>query len=554
MSESVNLYVFSNQGTGEVDAIYSPDGAFKDMPAYGFDDMEFLRRPYLMIPRLSQYSKWFIQSNKETNIWLSEQDPVVRLIMKLTSSLVIGDGMKSKIFQDLTLTTEDKDLTDIIREWVRCPVGSSPDNRGKTMSSWVIPMIFNDNITCGASAWYKRIGVNGFARPEEVGKLAIKWLDPRSYVKVFSEFHGYAKLIQFRRVQYDSPKNLKEFDKWMPAIRSLYKSLSSTGPVIDLPPIDIKSEDYYWFNLFIKPPIETILQTIVSKIVLRFLEDRFIEKATYPFFVVKVPRHAVRDSNQENFQKKLNHISKIIAQYRSGDCIAIEGVEYDFKNGEAIKISEGWEIEVIDIQKASIDFSNTFRHLNSEIAYGLLSSISVVSPMSVEGGRTTSGVGNSIGANINQIVRQLRLTLADEFRYIFRDVIKLKTGKKVDLRLIDISFSKIREEDAAQFLNQIISTHGAGMLLTNEGRLLLDRIGMDLPPLPFEMTPEGQTALQIDELLNTEEPPVPQSFLQITASTKVTEMEQVRDQVEKSKQMKEEKVKAEKEKLKGKTE
>lgn len=550
MSDAVNLYVFSNQGSGTVDAMYSPDNAFKDMPMHGFDDMEFIRSPYLLIPRLSQYANWFIKPNVATNIWLFKQDPVVKLIYKLVVSLVVGDGIKAKVFKDLKLTEEDVELTDIIHEWLRCPVGQSPDNRGKTMSSWVIPMIFRDNYTAGYSAWYKFIGNSLYSRPEEVGKLMIKWLDPRTYVKVMHEFYGYSKLIQFPRVQYDLPKSIKEFESWRPAMRSVYQHLSSTGPVIDMPPRDIQSDKYYWFNLFIDPPINTIVQTIISKITLRFLEDRFIEKATYPFFVVRVPRNAMRDANEANFQKKLQGVSQIIAEYRSGDCIAIEGCEYDFKSGEAIKLSEGWEIEVIDVNRASIDFSNTFRLLNSEIAYGLLSSISTVSPMSVEGGRTTSGVGGNIGANINQIIRQLRISLADGFRYILRDVIKLKKGVDTDLRLIDLAFSKIREEDAAQFLNQIISTHGAGMLLTNEGRLLLDRIGMDLPPLPFEMTPEGQLALQIDEVLDAEEPAIPQSFLSITAGEKITEMEQVRDDIKKAKEMEKQKAAEAEQKMK----
>jgi len=505
---------------------------FKNLVQLGQEDMDYIFEPYVIVPRLAEMRQWYVNPTKNTNVYFHDMDPAVAILTQIFDAMVIGDGLKVKIFEDYTGRSENTKYTQRVDRWLRSPSGASGDNRGKTVDNWVIPHLMRDCRTTGGSAWYKFIGYNPVSPQEEVGKVMMKWIDPRSYTRVHHDYYDWVKLMQWQRIQNDLPESRDKFDKWAPARHWWEGNFSSAGQNIDKGWVHIPSDKYYYFNVYQNATFNTVLQLVVSKFKLRYLQDIFVEKGTFPFFIVKVPRNYVRDADDAKFQAKLRNISKLVAKFRAGDCFAIEGEEYNVGvDGQKIILSDGWEITPVEISDKSINFGEMFRQLDEEIAYGLGIPMASITAGGVQGRTTSLSTGGQINANVGIIVKRVRQTIADTFRFVIQDVLYEETGEKVDLELISIAFSKIREEDAAQFLNTLISYQGAGALTTNELRMYGNRIGLELEPLPPEMTPEGRMMLGLDEML-AEEPPIPPSFLRI--KNPMTEMEKVRDEIDKT--------------------
>jgi hypothetical protein len=219
----------------------------------------------------------------------------------------------------------------------------------------------------------------------------------------------------------------------------------------------------------------------------------------------------------------------MIATFISGDVIAIEGEEYTVDgSGNKITLSEGWVIERIEVKTGSVDFEKSIMQLDNEISSSLMSSMAMITGTVMQG-KTTLTAGANVNMNIVRIVKNARTTISEIFKFIFFDVIRLETGDEIDPKLIDISFSKIREEDAAQFLNLLTTMHNIGAATTNEVRANTDRIGLPLEPLPPEMTPEGKALLVIEELLEDEAFELPPSWS--VPRGPVTQMEEEMDAV-----------------------
>jgi len=517
------LFAHFDSTTRNVDFAYSPNGGFGDLPQIGYDDGEFLRTPYISIPRLSELGSWLLQPSKNTNWFLFWNDPVVQGLNYLFSSLVIGDGVTAKILVSRGDKAVDDELSDICNEWLQYPCGKSPDQRGKSLNNFVLPLIMADNVTCGASAWYKFIGNPAYSPNSEIGEMMIRWLDPRSYVPLRHDYYGWFKLIQFPIIQPGLPVDRDRFDtEWRPAFRNRTGNYQVPGPSVDAREVHLTSDKFYWFDIFLRPLINSVLQHLVSKVVLTFYRDKFIEKATFPFFLIRVPRHAMRDANEEKFKEKLNYISKIISEYRTGDAVGIEGEEYD---EEGNILSKGWEVVPVDISKSSIPFAEMFRQIDEQISYGMIMSMASISPSGVSGMNTTIATGGQIGANTQMSVKRVRRSLADTFKFILQDVILFKTGILKEIDLIDLNFSKIRVEDLASFLNVLSTFRANGALMTNEMREHGEDLGLPLEPMPDELTSEGQMLAQMGaeaEAAEDEqglgigegpEPEIPDSFL-----------------------------------------
>jgi hypothetical protein len=503
-------------------AAVSPTGGFKDMPSIGYDDGEFLKTPHLVIPRLAQLAQWMVKPSKNTNWFLYWSDSVLQILTNIYKSMLIGDGMKP-VVMDEKGEEEIPDLSIVCQDWMMAPCGSSPDNRGFTIDNFVIPLILIDCLTCGGSAWYKQFGMEGIHHQEEVGELMVKWLDPRTYATVRHDIYGWFKLMQYRSMQPNLPMNREQFDtQFNPTLMTQFGHLSGSGQVNWAPPINIKSADFYWFNLFLRPPVSSIVQALISKLILSFLRDKFVEKAVIPFLLVKVPRHAIRDASEKKFMEKLDYVGKVISEYRSGDAIGVQGEEY---NNDGTIITKGWEVTPIDITKVTMDFNALFRQLNEEIGWGVYMSIATISPSGVQGQTTHMATGGEINANIIQEVKSQRRMLSQVFQWILKDVIEHKTGEVVKPSQVKIEFSKIREEDAALFLNVLNSLKASGALLTNEMRREADRLGVKLKDLPEEMTPEGQMFAEQEAEVNpmNKEADIPDIFMETSEESEDTE-------------------------------
>jgi hypothetical protein len=529
-STEKTIAVFNALQTGFT-AINATDAPWKGMAQIGLDDMEFFTDPFVVVPRLYELADWMVYPSKNTNVLLFKLDAVIRILYEIMVGDVVGDGPKVKVYEAAEKKDVDQELTSLCEEWFNKPCGSSGANRGKTYETWVVPKIIFDSLTCGGSAWHKFIGYAPVSPPDEVGELMVHYMDPRSYVVVAHDYApSWTKIVQLPVAQWGLPKTKAEFDEWYPIVRNRFQH-RTLGQAVYNDPVHIDAEDYYWFNPFMWPPMNTILNKVISKLTLTYLQDKFLEKATFPFFIVKVPRNREVDVDDDQFLSKLQTISQLIAQYRAGDVLAIEGEDYGVNgSGEKVEYSEGWEVVPLEIKSGTIDFEAAFRSLNEEIANGMLSSMSQISSIGAQGRSSTLTTGGNINANLTIVRKIVRLSLSMTTKYVLRDVIKLKKNVDKDVSLIDIDFTKTREEDAAQFLNQIISFHGSGALTTNELRRYGARIGMDLPPLPPEMTPEGKAAMGMEEMMADLTFQIPKSLTDINSPE--IEMDEVREEIE----------------------
>jgi hypothetical protein len=511
-------------------AINATDAPWKGMVQVGLDDMEFYSDPFVVIPRLYELSDWMVYPSKNTNILLFKLDETIRILFEIMVGDVIGDGPKVKVYEDSDKKDVDQELTSLCEDWFNKPCGEGGPNRGRTFETWVVPKVIFDSLTCGGSAWHKFIGYAPISPPEEVGELMIDYMDPRSYVVVGHDYARWMKIVQLPVVQWGLPRTKEEFDIWYPIVRSRFQH-RTFGQAVYNDPIHLDADEFYWFNPFMWPPMNTVLQKVISKLTLTYLQDKFIEKATFPFFVVKVPRNREVDVDDVDFMTKLDTISQMIAQYRAGDVLAIEGEDYGVNNAqEVVTYSKGWEIVPLEIKSGTIDFEAAFRSLNEGIASGMLSSMAQISSIGVQGRTSTVSTGGNINANLTIVRKIVRMSLAMTTKYILRDVIKLKTGTDKKVSLIDIDFTKTREEDAALALNQYISYHGAGAMTTNELRRYGARIGMDLPPLPPEMTPEGKAAMGMEEMMADLTFQIPKSLTDIKSPE--IEMDEVKQEID----------------------
>jgi hypothetical protein len=524
-----------NAYQGQYMAVPMPSGMFQDNVQTTGDDLIYRYEPYLVTPRLIQLQDWLVAPSKNTNYYLYQKCSTAQLIIRNKTNMVIGDGIKPKVYLDEDLKEEDVDATNILRKWIENPCGRSSDWRGISMDSFVLPWIVLESHVFGHSCWHKYVGMKGFDDPVDAGRLYLRRIDPRTFVMVEHPFTGRKKLMQYRIVQPGIPETEEDWLRWNPTIKNRYQEHYNISRSVEMPSLHIPSEDYYRFNPFLHAPFNTILQDITSELVIKFLRDKFIEKATYPFFIVSVPRNDMTDPDDAAFDDKLNNVAKLLSSYRAGDCFAIEGERYRVaSNREKVLLDEGWKIEILDVTKAHIDFDQAIRGLRESISEGLYSSHGIFSGTGQSGKVTTYTVGSNVVNMVILDAQMMRGSIRSVFKDIFRDVLYFETGRLYGKDLIDMAFTKIREEDAAQFLNQLISYHGAGALTTNELRGYGDRIGMELKPFPAEMTPEGQAALGITELLDDDIFDIPSSWLSI--KNPQIEMEKVREEITKEKE------------------
>ncbi len=506
-------------------AVPLSESPFANFPIYGSDDVNYIYDIYAILPRVAYLEKWMLTPGKNTNIYLFGKDEIAQMITDLHISNVVGDGMNVKVFFDIEHREQDVEMTELCQEWMSRPSGAGPDDMDKTVDSFIIPKIITDNVQTGECNFHRFIGTRGISNPVDIGKFMINWLEPRTLVRKQGPHTKQTSLIQYPVVQSGYPKDREGFAGWNPTVMSFYQQHYNYALSEILAPIEIPSKELFRFNLFHgEIPMNHAIQDITSKISMKFLEDKFLEKATYPFFYIKVPRNMQRDGDDDKFDARLSRTSKLINKFRAGDVFAVEGERYRIGNtGEKQILDEGWEIQPIDLTKAHIDFGDFERRRNESIAHALRGTMAMITSIGVQGRSTTLTTGGQINANMQMIYKQWRISISNVFGKIFRDLMKVEAGRKVPITLIEISFTKNREEDAAQFLNQMISLNGIGAMTTNEVRKDASRIGMELKPLPPEMTPEGQTALGLDDLLNRAPFVVPPIFLESDIET--TQME-----------------------------
>ena len=472
----------------QADAVGSPVSAWwappNSRPQIMEVDITPFFDPYTYIPRLYELREWFTRPNAALMYFLFWKDNVVRNLTKQLTTMIVGDGFRVKILNreenEFGEREERQDITKSINNWLGRIGG-----KGRSVNNYVIPWVMIDNIATGGSSFYKYIGEEG-DDDDEIGELMLKHLDPRSYVVVHQDFRDWRKLVQFPIVQHGVTENMTraQFNNWKPSLQWSYiHRFSSAGYTKQLPPRDIPWNKQYYFDLFFRAPMNTIIEDIISKMQAKFFHIKGLEKVSFPFMLIKVPRHSVRDNDDAKYKTKLDDAAQIGAEIRSGDSFAFPGIEY---TDDGTKLTEGWQVEVIDTASKLKDFQVDIRMLNEEIAIGLFLNIAMVSASGVMGQQTHQATG----ANLMSITQMLGKTLRAEIQamlfQVIKDYVLLKFNEKLEDEDIEEQWSKLREADVAAFFQIIIQSYSQQLVSLNEARSLMERIGIDLDPLDEE--------------------------------------------------------------------
>lgn len=455
--------------------------------------------PYLFVPRLFELREWVTRPSNPLLYFLFWKINTVRNLTKQLSTLIIGDGFRVKIWKDEEdergQKIEWEEVTKDVNEWY-----SKIGGKGRSVDNYLIPWVLVDNVSCGRASFYKYIGEEG-DDDDEIGQLMLKHIDPRSYVVVHQDFRDWRKLVQFPIIQDGIRENMtrKEFENWKPSISwSRIWHFSSPGLTKQLPPRDIPWNKQYYFDLFLKSPMYTIVEYCISKLQIELYHIKGVEKYSFPFVLVKVPRHSVRDMDDTKYQQKLKDAALVGAEMRAGDAFAAEGEEYD-ENGRIL--SKGWEFDTLDTKNALKDFTPDFRLIDEQIAVGMFMNIAQLSSSGVQGQQTHLATGSNLQSIVQQFGKTLRAEIKNVMFQITKDYVFMNYNVQLEDEQIEEQWSKIREGDIAAFF-QIIFQAFTGQLITfDEARSLMGRIGIDLPEIDQEdtmppMEEEGEESAQ----------------------------------------------------------
>lgn len=440
--------------------------------------------PYLFVPRLFELREWVTRPSKALKYFLLWKENTVRNLTKQLITLVVGEGFNVRILSSEVKENgereEEEEISKGVNSWLNRIGG-----KGRSVNNYLIPWVILDNVSTGGCSFYKYIAEEG-DDDDELGELYCKHLDPRTYVVVHHDFRDWRKLVQFPIVQNGITEDMSrdQFENWKPSLNwSMIWHFSSPGLTKQLPPRDIPWNKQYYFDLFFKAPMDTVVEDIISKMQAKLYHIKGLEKYAFPFIVIKVPRHAIRDVDDAKFQQKLKDAAQIAAEMRTGDSFAFEGREYD---ADGRTLSEGWEIVPIETARQMKEFQPDVRMLDEQIAIGLFMNIAMISSSGTMGQQTHMATGANLNSNIQMLGKDLRAEIQIGLFEIIKDYVLLKYNVKLEDDQIEEQWSKIREADIASFFQVIFQSYTGQLITFEEARALMSRISIDLPEISQE--------------------------------------------------------------------
>lgn len=463
----------------------------KNYPQSTFDVRHDPYSPFLVIPRLAELRNWIVFPTKSTNIALYNGDGVVQNLIDQFIGMVRGDGTTITIY-DEDLKGEDELYTNFAREWSRKAGG-----KNRSLDSYVIPWWVIDNMTTGYSVFAKYFGREDDMMVEP-GDMALVHLDPRLYAPVGHDTRLWRKIVMYPIKQSQMPDSRTGFDKWVPSMRGPYAPYSSSGMVDWTKPIELPYNTYYDCMLWLgKAPLSTIVSEMISTIELRFYRNKAFEKTAFPIILIRVARHSERDQNDAKFLDKLQSASSMGAEFRNGESIAIEGKEYD---GDGQVISEGWEVQVLDVKTPTMDFTNAFRLIDEQKAYGLRMSMALLTTTGLEGQKHSLTGGANVMESVSIPVKAVRSQIRDIIQNILNDLIFLHFDDELDINRIDVQFGESRERDVAGFSGMLFQAFDRNIVSMEETRQNLRRVG-----LPLEFKSEDELLDEMSERMQAQQ-------------------------------------------------
>jgi len=440
-------------------------------PQFTMDERYDPMQPFMVIPRLRELANWMVFPDKSTNIFLFNNDGLVQNLVAQYQAIIVGDGAKITVYEE-DLKAEDEELTRACRDWSKHAGG-----KGRSLDSYVIPWWIVDNVTTGYSVMAKYIGKKDDDMVDE-NDLALIHIDPRLYAPVGHDDRLWRKIIVYPIRQMLLPETKDRFDAWVPSFRGPYAPFSSAGMTVYEKPVQLPANAYYDCTLFLGiAPVSAIASEMISTLEMRFYRNKAYEKCAFPIVLIRVSRSTERDANDEKFIAKLNSASKMGAEIRNGDSIAIEGKEYD---SDGRILSEGWEISTLDVKSQMLDFAQAFRLIDEQKAYGLRTSMAMLTSSGIEGQKHTMSTGANINANVGMTAKSIRTYIRDKLVTVLSDYIFWKYGKVIKDEQIDIQFSEIRETDVSAYSGVIFQAFDRSLITYSEARQHLRKVGLNI--------------------------------------------------------------------------
>lgn len=427
--------------------------------------------PFITIPRLYEVRNYLPRPDKSTNMYLFGIDGTVQNLVGQMEAIVKGDGTRITIYNK-NLKSENKKYTRTARNWVRVAGG-----KGRSFDSYVLPWVIKDNYCTGMVGFAKYIGQDDDDMVEK-GQLALPRMDPRLYAMKTHDTRLWRQMVIFPIKQGEIPDKKEQFQKWNPTYRGVYSPISSAGLVDFKDPITLPNNTYYTCELFQgHAPLSTILSEMISTVEMRYFRNKAFEKVAFPPILIKVARNKTRDADDTKYLEKLSAASTLGAELRNGDSIAYEGEEYD---ADGNILGKGWEIDALDLKSKTLDFNSAFQLIDSQKAYGLRMSMSMLTPHGMGGERHTLSAGANSVQNVLNTAKAIRSIMRDFLIDVLTDVIYLAHNVKLDYEQIDVQFSETREQDAAGFSNIVFGAYDRNLIDEEEARAHLLRVGMRL--------------------------------------------------------------------------
>lgn len=461
---------FSNAdfGAGQIDSYTYRAQIGKQKPTFAVDeDTHFLWEFYITIRRLRELQPFMTPMTKPNAQFLYNKDNVCQAITKLIIATVKGDGMTVKWRNK---ETEELDL-EIEREYDEWLDNCAGIDGG--FKDAVIELALRDNYPHGNSVWYKFV---------DDGEFVLKRLDPLSYVIIKADYLDEIKVIQYPVEQPLTPKTKAEFEKWLPSFRTPYEYYSSFGGSVLKNPISIPSEKLVFFNIFKRPPIESIIEDLTSKMEAKYYQQRALEKFSFPVLLAKVPRNPQRDKDDNKFDAKVIEASKAMADLRIGDGLAVPGVVKNL-DGTA-NLCEAWEIDVLSTHDKVMPFPDAIGLLDKQISWGMYASIDLLQASGAALATEITSTLKNIANDIREVIGKVQKSIAHDWGIFYN-----KNPEKYD---IITEWGVMKEENKPAFVQMVATLVGLGIITIPEGRKEIRKVGINVKELPEEEFPEEE--------------------------------------------------------------
>lgn len=476
----VNAFVFDHT---KIDYETFDEMNYTDLPAIQGEDTnlyEFLEY-FTLDDQIKELSAQMVERTAVNREWLFYNDDTCVNVGQSMSDAIYGNGV--------LIETQNEDVKSLLKFFFKNLNGSELRHRRYSLPEFIRDGIFS-NMIHGEALFVKRV-------VGENNRLGIFPIDVKTTVPLHHDFYGYKKYTQMAFVESDLPGvvNDKVADKkedieaardkfyseeYQPKTRAFMYDRRTLGKV---KPIKRNLPETHLFilNLFKKPLIDPLMESILNKKHMLYLMRKATEKFAGPLLLVKVGTPEAHPQDPTEYISILDTAAVQAAAARYGDSLAIPF---------------NWDVKNIDVSARNFDFVAMIEWVNKTIIQGLGSSMDFY-----------QSFGNTLG--MSSIIHDLWVRRINTIRNKFEDILfdmskayltscdkqfKDYYPNKISKEEFEITWAPLREDDRDRVVSTIIQLLTSNILKDpNEARQLLREQGIfDLK----ELTPEKANELK----------------------------------------------------------